>query len=128
MGIDYGHKNVGIAFSDEAGLMAFPHDVLPNTPDLLQKIKELIAEKNVCEIVIGHSLNREGQANKIHAAVEDLIQSLTLEVGLPIHLEPEQYTTQQAIRFQGKTDKTDAAAAAIILDSFIMRKNSYGKN
>ncbi len=121
MGIDYGHKKVGVAFSDEAGLMAFPHDVLPNNTELVANLKQLVEEKSVTEIVIGHSLGRDGEANQIHTAVERLIQDLTLELGLPVHLEPEQYTTQQAIRFQGRTDKTDAAAAAIILDSYIMR-------
>jgi putative Holliday junction resolvase len=121
MGIDYGHKKVGIAFSDEAGLMAFPHDVLPNDANLIGKISALVEAKAVKEIVIGHSINKEGEANKIHTMTEEFIGDLTLELGLPIHLEPEQYTTQQAIRFQGRTDKTDAAAAAIILDSYIMR-------
>ncbi|MAQ59129.1 Holliday junction resolvase RuvX [bacterium] len=122
MGIDYGHKKVGIALSDEGGLMAFPHDVWPNDSELLKKIGSLVEEKDVAEIVIGHSLSKTGEANKIHTQAEALITDLTLHLGLPVHLEPEQYTTQQAIRFQGRTDKTDAAAAAIILDSYITRK------
>jgi RNase H-fold protein (predicted Holliday junction resolvase) len=46
---------------------------------------------------------------------------LTLSVGIPVELEPEQYTTQEAIRFQGRTDMTDAAAASIILNSYLSR-------
>lgn len=122
MGIDYGHKKVGIAFSDESGAMAFPHGVIPNDAKLLPTIIKLITEKKVGEVVIGHSLDKEGKANKIHAKVEELMMDLTLEFGIPIYLEPEQYSTQQAIRIQGKTAQTDAAAAAIILDSFITRK------
>ena len=122
MGIDYGSKKIGIAFSDESGVMAFPHGVIPNDSDTLKKIVALIDEKKVSEIVIGHSLDKEGNANKVHALVETLITDLTLETGLPVHLEPEQFSTQQAIRIQGRTDQTDAAAAAIILDSFITRK------
>ncbi|MFT5037241.1 MAG: putative Holliday junction resolvase [Candidatus Azotimanducaceae bacterium] len=121
MGIDYGSKRVGVAFSDDKGLMAFPHDVLPNDVQLLSEIVKLIAEKEVGEIVIGLSLGRDGKPNEIHSKVEGLMTDLTLETGLPIHLEPEQYTTQEATRFQGKTEKTDAAAAAIILNSFITR-------
>ncbi len=79
-------------------------------------------------IVIGHSLGREGTPNAVHAKVEDFIQDLTLNIGLPIELEPEQYTTQEAIRFQGRTDMTDAAAASIILNSFIMRTGNKNKN
>lgn len=122
MGIDYGHKKVGVAFSDESGRMAFPHGVIPNDVKLFATLVKLIHEKGVGEIVIGHSLDKSGKENKIHAAVEGLMMDLTLELGIPIHLEPEQYSTQQAIRIQGKTKDTDASAAAIILDSFITRK------
>jgi len=121
MGIDFGSKNVGVAFSDDAGLMAFPHKVFANDDGLLQKIENLIKEKEVEEIVIGHSLGRDGEPNKIHASTEEFITDLTRATGLPVHLEPEQYTTQEAIRFQGKTDKIDASAAAIILNSYITR-------
>jgi putative holliday junction resolvase len=122
MGIDFGSKKVGIAFTDESGSMAFPHGVVPNDAKLLKTIETLIEEKRVGEIVIGYSLNKDGKENKIHSSVEEFMMDLTLAVGIPIHLEPEQYSTQQAIRIQGKTAQTDAAAAAIILDSFITRK------
>lgn len=121
MGIDYGSKRVGTAFTDDAGRMAFPHNVLQNDKSLLSEIVKLIEEKNVSEIIIGLSLGRDGKPNEIHKQVEEFIGDLTLQVGVPIHLEPEQYTTQEATRFQGKTKKTDAAAASIILNSFITR-------
>jgi putative Holliday junction resolvase len=122
MGIDFGSKKVGIALTDESGSMAFPHGVVPNDSKLLGAICNLVTEKNVAEIVIGHSLGYEGKVNPIHDAVEAFMLDLTLELGVPIHLEPEQYSTQQAIRIQGKNAHTDAAAAAIILDSFITKR------
>lgn len=121
MGIDYGSKRVGIALSDEEGLMAFPHGVFPNDAELVQKIVALIEEKSVGEIVIGHSLGRDGLPNAIHAKVEELMTDLTLQTGLPVHLEPEQYTTQEATRFQPKGELTDASAASIILNSYLTR-------
>jgi putative holliday junction resolvase len=122
MGIDYGSKRVGVAFTDDKGLMAFPFDTYPNDGQLLKKLVALIEEKKVEEIVIGYSLNREGKPNQIHTRIEELIGDLTLQVGIPVFLEPEQYTTQEALRFQGRTEKTDAAAASIILNSYITRK------
>ena len=122
MGIDYGSKRVGVALSDEAGLMAFPEEVIENNTDLVKHIENLITEKGVTEIVVGHSKDRQGGDNAIQSAATELINDLTLATGLPIHLEPEQYTTQEAIRFQGRTDKTDAAAAAVILNSYITRQ------
>ncbi len=122
MGIDFGSKNIGLALTDESGSMAFPHGVIKNDGKLLATVTSLITQKNVKEVVIGHSIGYAGKENKIHGAVEEFMMDLTLAIGIPIHLEPEHYSTQQAIRIQGKNTQTDAAAAAIILDSFITRK------
>lgn len=121
MGIDYGSKKIGIALSDDSGHMAFPHEVVPNNQDFVKYIEALVHERGVEEIVIGHSLNNEGEPNKIHAAVEEFITDATLHIGLPVHLEPEQYSTKLAAQLQGKNEKTDASAAALILDSFISK-------
>ena len=121
LGIDYGSKRVGVALSDEAGLMAFPLKVIPNTPSLLKELEAIIEEKKVAEIVIGHSLDKNSQPNKIQVAIEELITDLTLATGLPVHLEPEQFSTQAALKIQGRNEMTDASAATLILDSFITR-------
>ena len=122
LGIDYGSKRVGLALSDEAGMMAFPHAVIPNSPTLRKDIEAIIIKNKVTEIVIGHSLDKQSKPNKIQSAIEELMTDLTLAVGLPIHLQPEQFSTQAAIQIQGRNNMTDAAAAALILDSFITKK------
>ncbi len=124
LGIDYGTKRVGLSLTDEKGMMAFPLEVLNNDTNLFNKLVALIKEKKVEEIVIGHSLDRDGKPNKIHSAVESLMLDLTLETGLPIHLESEQYTTQAALRIQGRNDMTDAAAATLILENYLTRNKN----
>ena len=124
LGIDFGSKKIGLALTDDAGLMAFPHAVVPNDNKFLSYVESLITERDVEEVVIGLSLDREGKTNPIHKAVEEFITDLTLAAGLPIHLEPEQYTTQAAIQLQGKNDQVDAAAAALILEGFLARQRS----
>lgn len=122
LGIDYGTKRVGLALTDNKGLMAFPYSVLENNDNLITELEKIIAKEAVDTIVIGHSLNTKGEENVLHQAVEALMLDLTLTVGLPIELEPEQYTTQEALRFQGRTPLTDAAAATIILNSYLERQ------
>lgn len=122
LGIDYGTKKVGLALSDEGGAMAFPYEVWPNDDAFLAKLEALIEEKEVGEIVIGHSKDQTGQDNPVQAQIETLVTDLTLAVGLPVYLEPEQYTTQAALRIQGRSEKTDASAAALILDSFLTKR------
>jgi len=124
MGIDFGSKKIGIALTDDSGSMAFPHAVIANDDKFFKVIENLVSERGVKEIVIGHSLNNQGEPNKIHQAVEEFITDVTLHVGIPVHLEPEQYSTQQAAQLQGKNEKTDASAAAIILDSFLTKQKN----
>jgi len=121
LGIDYGTKRVGLALSDESGVMAFPHSVLENNANLLKSILSIIEEEEVKVVVIGHSIDKDGKENVIHEEVKELITELTLETGLPVHLEPEQYSTQEAITIQGRNKQTDASAAAIILNSFLTK-------
>ncbi len=122
MGIDYGSKKIGIAMTDIGGNMAFPYVTISNDNNLLRNLERIITEKEVDEIVIGYSLGRDGVPNAIHECVKGLITEITLLFELPIHLHPEHYTTQEAIRIQGKNTKVNESAAAIILNSYLTQK------
>lgn len=124
LGIDYGTKRVGLALTDESGVMAFPYGVLPNDDALAKEIEKVAVKEKVEQIVIGHSLNGRGEANAIHKDVEELMLDLTLASGIPIELEPEQYSTQEATQIQGRNDQTDASAATIILNSYLARQKN----
>lgn len=122
LGIDYGSKKIGVAVTDDGGTMAFPLEVVQNDGKFVKYLEKIVDEKAVQEIVIGHSLNNQGEANSIHAAVEELMTDITLHIGIPVHLEPEQYSTQEARQIQGVSALNDASAAAIILNSFISKQ------
>lgn len=124
LGIDYGTKRIGVAVSDASGKMSFPKQVIANAADCLSELGGFIEEYEVDEIIIGHSLNKDASDNVLQKDIESFIADLTLEFGLPVHLEPEQYTTQAALRIQGRNDQTDASAAALILDSFLTKQNN----
>jgi len=124
IGIDYGSKKIGLALSDESGNMAFPHAVWPNDDAFFGKLEALVSEREVGSIVIGHSKNKDGSDNDLQTAITALVTDLTLATGLPVHLEPEQYSTQAATRIQGKNEHTDASAAALILDSFFIKQRN----
>lgn len=124
LGIDFGTKKVGLAMSDESGTMAFPKEVIPNDAALLSVISSLIEREQIGAVVIGHSHANNGLDNPVQEAINEFITDLTLQVPIPVHLEPEFYSTQEAKRLQGKTVHTDAAAAAIILNSFLAKQSN----
>jgi len=126
MGIDYGSKKVGIALSDEAGTMGFPHAVMQNTGALLENLAALVKEKDVGAIVVGESRDFRGAPNTIAKDARALGEALSEKSGIPVYYEPETYTTQEARRFpdgtrmEGSPD-VDAAAAALILTGYLDR-------
>ena len=121
MGIDYGGKRVGVALSDETRRFAIPHSVFQNDKELLNHLLKLCSKERVGKIVIGKSLDYKMQPNKIMAEIETFKTELELASNLPVEYENEFMTTMEAERLQGKGDKTDASAAALILKSHIDR-------
>jgi len=119
LGIDYGEKNVGIAISDAEATLAFPLKVLKNSNNLVWEVKKICEAKEIEAIIMGESLNLNGKPNPIMKDIEVFKKSLQKEIGKPIFLEPEFYTTAQSLTAQGKTEMTDASAAAIILQSYL---------
>ncbi len=121
LGIDFGLKRVGIALSDESGTLAFPHSVLPNNQNLVAEVVQIAKEQKVKAIVLGESKDLSGKANPLQKDIEAFKKAVMKETKKPVHFELEFWSSFQAARYQGKTDKLDASAAAIILQSYLDR-------
>ena len=120
LGIDYGEKRIGIAISDDQGMMAFPHSVINTSKDIISVIEKLAHERGVKTIVIGDSNDYKGKANPIMLLAKPFAKAL-VDKGFELVFESELLSSHQASHFQGKTAMTDAAAASIILQSYIDR-------
>ena len=126
MGIDFGTKKVGIALSDDAGQMGFPHGILPNNGLLIDEVLSLAERKGVEAIVMGESKNFQGEENPVAKEAKAFAQLIERRSELPVYFEPEMLTTQEARRdFEGirlKGDPVvDSSAAALILTSYLSR-------
>ena len=121
LGIDFGLKRVGVALSDESCRLAFPHSVLPNNKALIAEVSRIAKEQKVGTIVVGESKNLDGKDNPLMKEITVFVRTVHKETKKPVYLEPEFWSSCQAGRWQGKTAKLDASAAAIILQSFLDR-------
>jgi putative Holliday junction resolvase len=124
MGIDYGTKRIGIALSDESGTLAFPEVVLLNSDDTLPSIAKLVQERSVGQIVLGESLDYKNRPNALMTSIEYFKEELSKLIPIPVAYQPEQMSSMAAERFQGKNDKSDASAAAIILQWYLDRQKN----
>lgn len=127
LGIDYGSKRIGIALSDEAGRFALPHSVIENSRSLSESmadgIGKIATDNGVTEIVMGESKDYSGEANPVMADSLALKERLEAK-GFMVRLEPEFMTSVQAERFQGKSPKSDASAAALILQAYLDKEKA----
>jgi putative Holliday junction resolvase len=132
LGIDYGLKFVGVAISDEEGTMAFPETVLPYGTSLAEQIQNICLQKKIGAIVIGESKDFQGEENSIMKHVHAFKAELEQVTGLEIILEPEFLTSHQAAKLQHEPGKKNemihASAAALILQSFLDRKQNKEEN
>lgn len=140
LGIDYGTKRIGVAISDENGVLAFPKEIVPNDANTFKKIGDIIKKENVAEIVIGESVDFSGKLNALSGRIEVFILELQEKFKLPIHKQKEFLTSVEARRSKNgkkslspsqarsrvkqiKSGRVDAAAAALILQRYLDRRN-----
>ncbi len=128
MGIDYGVKRVGVAFSDEEGVLAFPFSVLGNNNKLLATLKSLYKEECVGDIVIGESLNSKGKHNPVMEKIIPFKKQIEDEITPAVYFEQEFMTSHHAAigekKGEFKKEVIDASAAALILQRFLDKRNN----
>ena len=132
LGIDYGSSKVGLALSDEAGIMGFPHSIITNTPRLVDELCVLIAKENISAVVIGESRTLTNGENPIAKDARTLGERISERSGTPVFYESEVFTSAAARRAPEKQAKSrspkshakvDASAAALILTSYLSRSD-----
>ena len=127
LGIDFGTKRVGIAVSDDSGMLARPFGVLKNSSNLISEIESIIAKKGIESSVIGSS-----EGNKVQTDINELVGQLTLTSMLPVDLMNESFSSVEAHGRKGKEQMSaratkapqkpadlDARAAAVILQRYL---------
>jgi putative Holliday junction resolvase len=129
LGIDYGTRRIGLAVSDEAGLISFPLRVLENKEPqkVIAEIKRIIKEKTVAEIIVGLPLNLDGSKGMAAVAVERFITTLKEHIDVPVDAWDERLSTRMAERamIEGglsrkrRKQSIDQATAQIILQSYL---------
>lgn len=129
LGIDYGTRRLGLALSDEDGILASPLPVRTRTslPDDLKFISELIDERRVERIVLGLPLNMDGTQGEMAHAVQEFADGLRSACSVPVVLFDERLTTSEAERVLVQADISrkkrknlrDGLAAVLILQGYL---------
>lgn len=132
LGVDYGERRVGLAISDELGMMALPLDILPvqGPKQVIRDVLRMCQEKQVATIVVGLPLNMDGSRGAAVEAVERFVHELRRQAGLPVEVWDERMSSRQVERMLIDADLSrsrrkslvDKLAAQVVLQSYLDAK------
>jgi putative holliday junction resolvase len=113
--------------SDPLGILASPLKIIvrKNAAADVRAIIDIARANDAGRIIIGLPVNMDGTLGGQAEKVRDFVKELKLITPLPIEFRDERLTTVQAKQFMQSTRKTgrdtlyDAAAAALILQSYL---------
>ena len=128
LGIDTGDARVGVAVSDELGMLAHPLETITVAKvNPLERIAALVAEKDVGAVIVGMPRNMDGSFGPAAEKAKAFIEALRLKVTCRVISWDERLTTvaaQRNLREAGRKAKDqrgviDQAAAQIILQGWL---------
>jgi putative Holliday junction resolvase len=127
LGVDLGRARIGVAVSDELGLLAHPLETIPASKDGALRIAELVREKDAERVVVGLPRHMNGSvgegATDALAFAKKLRALLTVEV---VTWDERLTTTaaNRALRDSGRKTRDsrqiiDQIAAQMILQGYL---------
>jgi len=130
LGLDVGSKRIGVAVSDELGLMAQPVLTLTRKRSAREDMRSLarLCRRFGCVgIVVGDPKHLSGEASAQGDKVREFAGELGELAGLPVHFVDERLTSRAAheiLYAAGKIRQehkplVDQVAAVLILQSFL---------
>jgi putative Holliday junction resolvase len=145
LALDYGRARIGLAIADGETAPAQPMGTLVriNRNEDMRRLRDLIREHGVKQIVVGLPLRLDGTRGDMAEEAARFGQRIQKQFGLPVEMVDERLTSWEADRLleehQGHTIHTssskkrkkesekpgvDAIAAALILKEYLDRRQS----
>jgi putative Holliday junction resolvase len=127
LGIDLGRARIGVAVSDELGMLAHPVETIPAQGDPGRRIAEIVREKNAERVVIGLPRHMNGSVGAGGAEALAFAEKLRARLECEVVTWDERMTTMaanRALRDSGQKTRNsrgfvDQVAAQMILQSYL---------
>lgn len=137
LGIDYGHKRIGLSYADEVGvavpLLALVHG---NLSEKISEIACIARERKIDAYVVGYPYHVDGTPSVKMKEIDDFMATLNKKWPLPVHYVDESLTSYDAescglrgrkrgVRAQKKHRQSgvvDSRAATLILQDFLSNR------
>ena len=137
LGLDVGRRRVGLAISDPSGTLARPLKTLQvSDADLIEVVSSEVLQLSgeddgVAMVVVGLPRRLDGSPSAQTVAVEAFVEALRVRLSIPVACEDERLSSREAESrlavserdWRKRKANLDAAAAAVILQDFIDRRD-----
>jgi len=129
--LDVGDERIGLALSDELGMVARPLEIVRRVagPASFHRIVALCEQQQVERIVVGLPLLMDGTSGRQVQSTEAYVAGLRSHTSLPIVFWDERLSSQKADaiitqnrRRRKHPSHNDAVAAAVILQEYLDRQ------
>ncbi|AKT39642.1 Holliday junction resolvase RuvX [Chondromyces crocatus] len=131
--IDLGAARIGVAVTDELGLMAHPRPPLDGSTGkaVLEALTSLAREEGVKRFLVGLPLNLDGREGSAARKATTFAQELANATGIAVELVDERLSTVEASRrlreggvnSRRARKRIDGAAAAVLLQAWLDRRS-----
>ncbi len=100
LAVDYGRARIGLALADAAAGLPQPLGVLVriNRNEDMRRLRELIREHSVKQIVVGLPLRLDGTRGEMADEAERFAQRVQKQTGVPVEMVDERLTSWEAER------------------------------
>lgn len=126
MAVDYGEKRVGLAISDELGMIASPAGFIARRAGKRAPVAEIIRRAEALEargFLMGLPLDGNGNETEWTAEVRRVGTEIERRTNMPVKYLDERFTTAASLRTiremegstRGRKGDVDSMAAAILL-------------
>jgi len=146
LAIDYGRARMGLAIADAESCLAQPFGTLEriNRNEDMRRLRELVREHGVRQIVVGMPLRLDGTQGEMAEEAERFAKRVGKQITVPVELVDERLTSWEAERLleetqgrfiqneklgRGKKAKkpqtkltVDSVAAAVILKEYLEKQ------
>ena len=129
LGIDVGERRIGVALSDELGLLAAPLTTVTvrGSDAALAELATIARERAAEVVVVGLPKSLSGREGPQAQAVRAFADRLAPLIDVPLEFWDERLTTVEAeraliargVKRQQRRARIDAAAAAIMLQDYL---------
>jgi len=135
LGLDIGTKRIGVAISDESGIIARGLGSIPRNGKEIKKIEEIVDKYKIGKIVYGLPLKMDGTISAQTEIVVSFISKLKQEITISLQPWDERLSSKQAetiliqadISRKKRKKLIDKLSAQIILQNYLDAKTLENK-